>query len=223
MAPQPVVPLPTEPRVNIRLQDPAPAAPKQDPLDKNQPKKPFVEEPSKPPPGPDAPAPALPRYPGALPNAAEVFRFDDDRELNRRILTDLGRPLEEAVRVPPAKLVAADVTYKPKTSDYPPTQILLEPNYVVHRRLYYEERNAERYGWDAGLIQPLISTGYFYKDVLMAPHNLVAGGLRERYQTSAGKCLPGDPVPYNLYPPGFTPGGLVVGGGIITGLAFIFP
>ena len=29
-----------------------------------------------------------------------------------------------------------------------PSTVVLEPGYVVHRRLYFEEKNAERYGWD---------------------------------------------------------------------------
>lgn len=173
--------------------------------------------------GPSGPAPALPTAPGALPNKYEVFRLDSDTELNRRILKDLGRKPEEAVRVPPAKLTKDDVVYQPKTLSYPPSQVLLEPNYIVHRRLYFEEPNSERYGWDAGVAQPLFSTLYFYRDTLLWPHNLAAGGCKERYDTSRGKCLPGDPVPYYLYPPGFTIGGSVAEAVVITGIGFIFP
>ena len=95
--------------------------------------------------------------------------------------------------------------------------------YLVHRRLYFEEVNAERYGWDAGPIQPVFSAMYFYRDCLMWPHNLASGLWRERYDTSAGKCLPGNTVPYYLYPEEITLFGATVGAVAVTGAAFIFP
>src|SRR5262249_19306242 len=37
----------------------------------------------------------------------------------------------------------------------------VEPNFVCHRRLYFEEKNAERQGWELGPLQPFVSTAYF--------------------------------------------------------------
>ena len=48
----------------------------------------------------------------------------------------------------------------------------IEPAYVVYRRLYFEEKNAERYGWELGMFQPAVSTLYFFKDVALLPHNI---------------------------------------------------
>jgi hypothetical protein len=152
----------------------------------------------------------------------DVFRFDSDATLNRRILRDLNRkPTEPFPEVQP--LVPAGTEFQPKTLAYPPSKLLLEPNFVVHRRLYFEEPNAERYSWDIGPAQALLSTISFYRNTLLWPHNFAAGGFRERYETSRGKCLPGDPVPYYLYPPGFTVTGSLFEAGVITGMAFIFP
>jgi hypothetical protein len=169
----------------------------------------------------DKPAPALPTRPGGLPVREDVFRFDDDATLNARILKDLGKPGE---KIPPITPISpAGTEYVSKTGQYSPTRTLLVPNYVVHRRLYFEEVNAERYGWDAGPAQPIFSSMYFYRDCLMWPHHLASGLFRERYDTSAGKCLPGSPVPYTLYPPGLTVSGTVAEAVIVTGAAVILP
>ena len=95
--------------------------------------------------------------------------------------------------------------------------------YVVHRRLHFEEKNAERYGWDLGFIQPLVSTAFFYKDVLLLPNSVVSGFAYGFWDTNAGKCLPGSPTPYMLYPPGLTITGTTFEAVVITGAAFVFP
>ena len=43
----------------------------------------------------------------------------------------------------------------------------VEPNYVCYNRLYFEQINAERYGWDLGFVAPFISAGEFFKDVVL--------------------------------------------------------
>lgn len=105
---------------------------------------------------------------------------------------------------------------------YGPAQAVLEPSYVVHRRLFFEEKNAERYGWELGFAQPFVSAGYFFKDVLLWPAHLTSNFF-ERYDTSAGKCRPGDPVAYYLYPPNITLKGGVVEAGVVIGTAFLLP
>ena len=48
-----------------------------------------------------------------------------------------------------------------------PTRTLeVEPNFVCHRRLSFEQPNAERYGWDLGPVQPALSAGTFYFGVV---------------------------------------------------------
>ena len=98
-----------------------------------------------------------------------------------------------------------------------------EALYVVHRRLHFEEKNAERYGWDLGIIQTFVSAAYFYKDVLLWPNSLASGVAYGFWDTNAGKCLPGSPTPYMLYPPGLTITGSVVEGLFVTGVAFAIP
>jgi hypothetical protein len=175
--------------------------------------------------GPEKAGSALPIDAWTKAIKTQVFRFENDDALDRRILRESGHTASDAFPdfVKRNPLVPPGTKYEPKTASYPPTKAILEPEYVVHRRLYFEDRNSERAMWDAGPFQMLISTSYFYWDAVMLPHNIASGGFRERYDTSAGKCLPGDPTPYLLYPPGFTRFGLLVEGGFYTGLGFIFP
>lgn len=160
---------------------------------------------------------------GTLPSRTQLFRLDSDAVLNDRIRTDLG-PEKSGDKFPTAQpLVPAQTKYEPKTVNYSPSVLLREPNYVVHRRLYFEEMNGERAGWDAGPAQGLISSYYFYRDVVLFPCKF-ASGCRTPYDASSGKCMPGDPTPYYCYPPSdLTLFGGTAGAAFITGVAFIFP
>lgn len=145
---------------------------------------------------------------------------DTERELEERMRqerrdTGLADPV-----VFPEKPELTTETYQ--TRRFAPTVVLAEPNYVVYRRLYFEDKNSERYGWDLGPIQPLVSTLCFFKDVALWPHNFASYPCR-RFDTSAGQCLPGDPVPYICYPPEFTTAGLLAEAGVIGLLFYAVP
>jgi hypothetical protein len=106
--------------------------------------------------------------------------------------------------------------------NFPATVERAEPAYVMYKRLYFEDVNAERYGWDFGPWQPIISAALFYKDVAFLPYHI---GTRpcQCYETSAGYCLPGDPVPYLLYPPELSLTGGLLQAGTVVGIAALFP
>jgi hypothetical protein len=169
-----------------------------------------------------------------LPPLEAVFAFPDDDELERAILERLRQDEREAGRDPYAKYpktvrfpkiapVGGGIPYESKTASYPPVRVNYDALYVVHRRLHFEEKNAERYGWDLGIIQPIVSTLFFYKDTLLLPNSLASGLAYGFYDTNVGKCLPGSPTPYMLYPPGLTITGSVFEAVVITGATFIFP
>lgn len=115
------------------------------------------------------------------------------------------------------------VPYQSKTAAYAPSKMILEPGYVVHRRLHFEEKNGERAGWDLGPLSTVVSAAYFYRDVLLWPQSLASGCVTGFWSTNAGKCLPGSPSPYYLYPPGLTVSGTAFETLVVTGAAFIFP
>lgn len=214
--PLPPLTVPAVPTAMARLpQDPKPADPKpQDPPKKGDDETTRKEVPK----APDR-QPELTK--GTLPTRENVFRLTADAELNARIQKELGNRTDPFPT--PAPLSAEPLVYQPKTLTYPAMRANREPNYVVHRRLYFEEPNAERAGWDLGPLQSALSTAYFMKDVVFLPHNVASGLWKNRWDTSAGKCPPGAMTPYYLYPPRFTVSGLMFESTLITGLVFIIP
>ena len=158
-----------------------------------------------------------------FPDRELVFAFPNDERLEQVVLDLLRAEVvrnkldpfskyPKNLRFPPGPVIGGGVTYESKTATYPPMRINYEPLYVIHRRLHFEEKNSERYGWDLGIIQPLVSSVFFYKDVLLLPNSLASGVAYGFWDTNAGKCLPGSPTPYMLYPPGLTITGTVVEG-----------
>jgi hypothetical protein len=158
-----------------------------------------------------------------------IFSLPNDELLERyvrmRVLEDNPqlKADDPGLKFPPAPPVGGDKTYVAKTGTYPPMRAEYYSLYVVHRRLHFEERNSERYGWDLGIVQPFLLTANFYKDVFLWPQSLASGCAYGFWDTSAGKCLPGSPTPYMLYPPGLTITGSVTETVIITGAAFAIP
>ena len=132
------------------------------------------------------------------PKLDRLYRMDSETTLKKRITDEIRkRPKpENDIKFP---------EYKPLTDDqYQARQMgglikQIEPNYLVHERLYCEELNAERYGWDLGVIHPIVSSAYALKDFAFLPYNFATRPY-QRFETNAGKCYPGDPVPYLLYP-----------------------
>lgn len=147
----------------------------------------------------------------------------DDLKLTRKDPFAPRMMQPSTYQFPPLPVVSPPgVQYQAKTSTYPPRQAILEPGYVVHRKLHFEERNAERMGWDLGPMQTLISAGYFWRDVLLLPQSVVSGWCRGAWDTNAGKCLPGSPAPYYIYPLGLTVSGTAFETLSAIGIGFAF-
>jgi hypothetical protein len=180
------------------------------------------------------PIPAVPESEIRLPPRQSVFGIVyDDPQLEKAVMDRLREDLkrekkyspdqERYLVFPPMPVISPPgVAYQAKTSTYPPHQAILEPGYVVHRRLHFEELNAERYGWDLGPLQTLVSAAYFFGDVLAWPHSLASGCEYGFWETSAGKCAPGSPVPYYLYPPKITASGSAFETLVVLTTAFAF-
>jgi len=193
---------------------------------------------------PTAKVPAVTPFPSV--ETLNVFRLINDTNFNNAMLSELDaerlakweKETKERVasglqpsEKPKALTVKDDLPTSaglPKSvgqqsrQDPSPLWLKVEPSYVVHRRLMFEDKNSERYGWELGIAQPAVSAAYFAKDLLLWPSHL-ASSLFERYDTSAGKCPPGSPVPYLLYPPEITAFGGTVGAAVIVGTAILIP
>ncbi len=160
-----------------------------------------------------------------LPTNEELFALRSEADIQRAVVEEAGS--KGFYGFFPSMLPADQGGYTPLSKtpfpgrQWDPHTLRVEPNFVCHHRLYFEELNTERYGWDLGPIQPIVSTGYFFKDLLLLPYHF---GTRpcQRYEDSAGYCLPGDSVPYLLYPFEISvTGGLLEAGFIIGGYALL--
>jgi hypothetical protein len=159
------------------------------------------------------------------PEPQRVFRLESEDVLFERMAREapqgfnpLGLRYEfVAPSYPP---IPPSVAYVPRP--WEPMPEIVEPAYLCYGRLYFEQLNAERYGWDLGPLHPLISAGTFYLDLAMLPYNAATDPLR-RYECNPGYALPGDPMPLLLYPSELSlPGALAEAAAI--GLMFvIFP
>lgn len=105
---------------------------------------------------------------------------------------------------------------------FAPQVCLAEPYYVNYKRLYFQDLNTERYGWELGPVQPLVSTGLFFTDLALLPYHWASRPF-DCVQSSAGYCLPGDPVPYLCYPPNLSVTGAVGEAAAVIAVLAIFP
>jgi hypothetical protein len=154
------------------------------------------------------------------PGNGRLFRLESEKSYMQRIEQQhLQGPEHDRVEFPEEPPVSTE-QYKART--FPRVTELVEPNYLCYKRLYFEQLNAERYGWDLGIIHPIVSAGIFYWDLVTLPYHMGTEPFR-KYECSAGYCLPGDPVPLLLYPPEFSVTGTVLEAGAIVSLFAIFP
>ncbi len=154
------------------------------------------------------------------PESERLFGTVQSEESLDQRLYQQARQQGDRVAFPNEKPVTT-IPYKER--EYPPLTSYIEPNYVCYHRLYFEGRNAERYGWDLGFVQPFVSAALFYKDLALFPYNAFSRPFDRVESSAAGLCLPGDPVPYLLYPPGLSLTGALGEAGAVAGLLAIFP
>ena len=184
------------------------------------------------PPGRQGPAEDFSDLRLELPGQQRLFMRESEAQFYERIRQDAKRypgsvpaifPTDEPVisresYVHPNYPRLDPRTKKPVTRE----STLVEPCYVVHRRLLFEQPNFERGLYDLGVAQPFVSLGVFYYDVAMAPYHIWSD-LRDRNESSLGKCLPGDSAPFTVPCERFSVTGLVGEAGAIVGLGFLFP
>ena len=184
------------PAANVYLpsaQDPPKAAPKSDP--------------------PDAAKSAKVKDILEMPPPEKLFRLESEAKLQERITSE--RKLTFPTQ---SKLSAGDYTKR----SFAQMAIQVEPHYVCYGRLFFEEKNTERYGWDLGPITPLLLAAQFGSDVSSLPYK-ICSFPRLRYDCSAGLCLPGDPVPLLSYPMGFSGSGALGQAAVTVAMYAIFP
>jgi hypothetical protein len=150
--------------------------------------------------------------------------LQSDSTLQERIRQEtLSNPstANERVDFPDEPILSRD-RYMGRTGAWRQRGMVVEPNFVCYGKLLYEDKNAERYGWDFGGPGVALAYGQFLWDTLLLPAHLFNDPCRKN-ECSAGYCLPGDPVPFLLYPPEITVSGAVAEVAVIMALMAIFP
>lgn len=159
------------------------------------------------------------RIPFELPGPERLFRADSEEALFQRMRQEARERKPEELVFPEEPVLSKEPYYG---RDWPKVKMVVEPHFVCHGRLHFEELNTERYGWELGVLQPLLSSLDFYKNVALLPYHVMTYPCR-CYDCSSGKCLPGDPVPLMLYPPDLTVTGTLGEAAVIAALVAIFP
>ncbi len=158
---------------------------------------------------------AIPTRP---PGPDQLFQLESEPALRERLLEEARRK-----KAPPPLFPAEPPREAPFAGRFWDHRVtFVEPSYVCYGRLYFQQINAERYGWDLGWIHPLISVGKFYWDVATLPYQLATDPCR-CYDCSAGYCLPGSCVPLLCYPPEWSVTGSLAEAAVIAALFLIFP
>jgi hypothetical protein len=154
------------------------------------------------------------------PGPDRIFgRRDSEQSLQVRMRQEWRQQHRTPFEFPDEPVLSTQI-YKGRA--FPPMTETVEPNYLCYGRLYFEDKNSERYGWDLGFIQPVVSAGIFFWDTATMPYRLGTEPCR-RYECNTGYCMPGDPVPYLLYPPVWSVTGSAAEIAAVVALAAIFP
>jgi hypothetical protein len=153
-----------------------------------------------------------------LPLRERVFRLDTEQELYERIRQSNKKT--QPTTSFPEEVPLSKEPYVPR--NFPALAEAVEPNYLCYQKLLFEDLNSERYGWDLGYIGPFVSAGIAVKDMLLFPMHAGTDMFRV-HESNAGYCLPGDPVPYLIYPPEVSLTGAILEAGVVVTLIAIFP
>jgi hypothetical protein len=154
------------------------------------------------------------------PGPDRIFRLESEAALRQRIMQEFRNRNERAEFPRDADLVRPGESQQARY--FPPTASFFVPDAVCYNPLYFEEKNTERYGWDAGVFQPFLSTANFYKDLVCLPYNM---GSMHPYacEFNTGYYKPGDAVPLFTYVPAFSVKGALMQAGTVVGGIAIFP
>jgi hypothetical protein len=131
------------------------------------------------------------------PSPDRLFKLESERMWRERLRQEARQRVPPDRIVFPEEVVLTTETYQPHC--WPTMVMSAEPNWVGYEKLLFEQKNAERYGWDLGPIHPILSAAVFLGDFITLPYNLASDPLR-CYEFNSGYPLPGDPTPFRLYP-----------------------
>jgi hypothetical protein len=152
------------------------------------------------------------------PKTEELFRMENEQALFERIRREKTAVQQQEGEFPEERHLIG--MRAPRV--FQPQQAIEFPSYVVYQPLYFQQINTERYGWELGVFQPIISTAQFYGDVVLFPYK-VAVDPPWHCDANRGYALPGDAEPLRFLTMPFSWRGVAAEAGAAVGGAAIFP
>jgi hypothetical protein len=152
-----------------------------------------------------------------------ILSMANDSDVQERIRQETLRRTRGRERVvfPEEPILSRD-RYYGRGGIWPERAVVAEANFLCYDKLLFEDRNSERYGWEIGMLQTFISPLLFYADLAVAPCSIFKHPC-SCTDCNTGLCLPGDPVPYRIYPPEITATGTLAELATIVALIVAFP
>jgi hypothetical protein len=155
------------------------------------------------------------------PGPQRLFKLESEAAFFERMRQEARqRPTPERIEFPAEPVVSTQQVFAGRY--FPPMTETVEPAYVCYGRLFFEVKNLERYGWDLGPLSPALELAMFTFDTATLPYHLFTDPCR-KCECNAGYCLPGDPVPFMLYPPGLSVTGLLAESAVVVAIPFLLP
>ncbi len=149
-----------------------------------------------------------------------LIRLQSEDALREQIRQENRETERPGKAIFPEEKSPTEETYTPR--QFAPQVTLAEPNYVNYKRLYFQDLNTERYGWELGFAQPFASAALFFADLALVPYHFASRPC-DCVETGSGYCQKDDPVPLLLYPPDLSSTGALGEAAAIIGLIAIFP
>lgn len=176
-----------------------------------------------------ATSPATPETPDDVeiqlepPGLERLARLDSDLKLQERMRQRAAARHKTQIQFPEPPVLSREA-YAGRSTLWQRRQMTVEPTYECYgkNQVLFEHTNFERYGWDFGPLSVPMELTKFYADVVLYPMRAFADPCRWT-ECSAGHCLPGDPVPFLLYPPDVTVTGVTAELAVIGALLVLFP
>jgi len=170
----------------------------------------------------------------------------DGRKLGRGRLRDLA--YEKVIietefgtteELPVTRISEADIAYVSAQWGLPKECLIAQPQYQVrhwepskitwkasnlmHKPLYFEEVNLERYGHTAGpILQPVVSSAHFFANIAVLPYKMGVH-LPNECQYALGYYRPGDCAPWITQPVPLSLRGALFQAGAVTGAVLLIP
>lgn len=165
--------------------------------------------------------------PEASPSDGPVATETISQMIEEKPLWELGADIESSAKNHPEDKAGKALRHTPVAfcdvpRHWPCMTYTWEAAATRHNPLYFEEINAERYGYGRRCLQPVVSTAHFFGTIPLLPY-LKGANCPWECQYTLGHYRPGSCHPYRLHSLPLSCRGAAMQAGAVTGLVYIIP